>query len=204
MYLAEGFAGYLAKPVEPKRLERLLISFLKSDVAGRETAEEEPASDMEPAAEEEASVEGEASAGEISRSEDSWLQILEHAGMNTEDGIRYADADEAFYRRLLELFAGEQEKQKKRLTNVLQQLKEQEKAAQPETEGLWKQWVSACHGMKGEARGIGAAELGEKFYSLELAGREQDIAGVEKEYPDMDSEWQRVVEGISQALEIVG
>ena len=204
MYLAEGFAGYLAKPVEPKRLERLLISFLKSDDAGQKTTGEETVADTEQAAEEEASVEGEASAVETAGQEDSWLQILEHAGMNTEDGIRYADADEAFYRRLLELFAGEQEKQKKRLTNVLQQLKEQEKDAQPETEGLWKQWVSACHGMKGEARGIGAAELGEKFYSLELAGREQDIAGVEKEYPDMDSEWQRVVEGIRQALEIVG
>lgn len=177
MYLAEGFAGYLAKPVEPKRLERLLISFLKSDDAGQETAEE--------------------TAGQ----ENSWLQILEHAGMNTEDGIRYADADEAFYRRLLELFAGEQEKQNKRLTSILQQLIEQEKMSQPETEGLWKQWVSACHGMKGEARGIGAAELGEKFYSLELAGREQDIARIEKEYSDMDSEWRRVVEGIRQALE---
>lgn len=177
LYLAEGFAGYLAKPVEPKRLERLLISFLKSDDAGQETAEE--------------------TAGQ----ENSWLQILEHAGMNTEDGIRYADADEAFYRRLLELFAGEQEKQNKRLTSILQQLIEQEKMSQPETEGLWKQWVSACHGMKGEARGIGAAELGEKFYSLELAGREQDIARIEKEYSDMDSEWQRVVEGIGQALE---
>lgn len=178
MYLAEGFAGYLAKPVEPKRLERLLISFLKSDDAGQETAEE--------------------TAGQ----ENSWLQILEHAGMNTGDGMRYADADEAFYRRLLELFAGEQEKQNKRLTSILQQLIEQEKMSQPETEGLWKQWVSACHGMKGEARGIGAAELGEKFYSLELAGREQDIARIQKEYPDMDSEWQRVVEGIRQALEV--
>ena len=177
MYLAEGFAGYLAKPVEPKRLERLLISFLKSDDAGQKTAEE--------------------TAGQ----ENSWLRILERAGMNTEDGMRYADADEAFYRRLLELFAGEQEKQKKRLTSVLQKLIEQEKTSQPETEGLWKQWVSACHGMKGEARGIGAAELGEKFYSLELAGREQDIARIEKEYSDMDSEWQRVVEGIRQALE---
>lgn len=180
LYLAEGFAGYLAKPVEPKRLERLLISFLKSDDAGQETAEE--------------------TAGQ----ENSWLQILEHAGMNTEDGIRYADADEAFYRRLLELFAGEQEKQNKRLTSILQQLIEQEKMSQPETEGLWKQWVSACHGMKGEARGIGAAELGEKFYSLELAGREQDIVRIEKEYSDMDSEWRRVVEGIRQALEILG
>lgn len=178
MYLAEGFAGYLAKPVEPKRLERLLISFLKSDDAGQETAEE--------------------TAGQ----ENSWLQILEHAGMNTGDGMRYADADEAFYRRLLELFAGEQEKQNKRLTSILQPLIEQEKMSQPETEGLWKQWVSACHGMKGEARGIGAAELGEKFYSLELAGREQDIARIEKEYSDMDSEWRRVVEGIRQALEV--
>ena len=122
--------------------------------------------------------------------------------MNTGDGMRYADADEAFYRRLLELFAGEQEKQNKRLTSILQQLIEQEKMSQPETEGLWKQWVSACHGMKGEARGIGAAELGEKFYSLELAGREQDIARIEKEYSDMDSEWRRVVEGIRQALEV--
>ena len=203
MYLAEGFAGYLAKPVEPKRLERLLISFLKSDIAGQETEGEEPAANMEQAVEEEVSAEREATTAEVSGLEDNWLRILEHAGMNTEDGIRYADADEAFYRRLLELFAGEQEKQKKRLTNVLQKLIEQEKTAQAETEGFWKQWVSACHGMKGEARGIGAAALGEKFYSLELAGREQDIARIQREYPDMDSEWQRVVEGIRQALEIM-
>ena len=66
----------------------------------------------------------------------------------------------------------------------------------PQDTAAWNAWVSSCHGLKGEARGLGASTLGTYFYQLELAGKTRDIEKIEEIYPQTQKEWDRVVDGI--------
>lgn len=68
----------------------------------------------------------------------------------------------------------------------------------------WRAWVAACHGLKGEARGLGATALGEYFYQLELAGKFRDREKIQEIYPLAMEEWERVVDGIRTAMERTG
>lgn len=170
MYLDEGFTDYISKPVDPAGLERLLAEYL---VCGHKE-------------------------DEIIQ-EDSWLSMLKKQGVCTEEGLRYADMDEAFYRKLLMLFKDQYSMRKQRLEAVWKSLTEGDGLKPDETDRLWKEWISVCHGLKGEARGLGAKELGEYFYALELAGRAGDYNKIEEVRTAADAEWLRVVEAIQSA-----
>lgn len=67
-----------------------------------------------------------------------------------------------------------------------------------ERKGFFKKWIAVCHGLKGEARGIGAESLGEWFYRMELAGREENSDELKKLLPDLLTEWEYVVKQIQK------
>lgn len=179
MYLSEGFADYIAKPVDPQRLEQVLDCHLST---GKKPV----------------------IPNEGDRQEDtSWMKLLEQNGIHAQEGIRFADMDAAFYRQLLVLFAEQQEKQQKKLAQIHENLLHENRTAPegdeygtPQDTAAWNAWVSSCHGLKGEARGLGASTLGTYFYQLELAGKTRDIEKIEEIYPQTQKEWDRVVDGI--------
>ena len=156
MYLAEGFADYISKPVIPKELEQMLRRYLGPE------------------------------------KETGWLKLLERNGMDPREGLRYADMDATFYRQLLLLFAEQQEERQEKLEHLLQNIQCQDISA-------WSAWVSLCHGLKGEARGLGASALGDDFYQLELAGKAKDKDKIEESYRYTVKEWKKVVDGIRLA-----
>lgn len=175
LYRSEGFADYIAKPVVPKHLEQVLCRYLGTGENAVTPARRDTQEDT------------------------SWMELLEQNGIHTQEGIRYADMDVAFYRQLLVLFAEQQEKQQEKLARIWHENKtasEDGTYETPRSAAAWNAWVSACHGLKGEARGLGALELGAHFYQLELAGRTRDIEKIEEIYPHVQKEWDRVVEGI--------
>ena len=198
MYQSEGFADYITKPVIPERLEYVLSHYLG---AGKETA----ISDVG-----ERTKVCEESNGCTTKdiAENGWLELLERNGMDTRDGLRYADMDAAFYRQLLILFAEQQEMQQGKLDILRQNIKCQEMPAAgncesetPERILAWNAWISSCHGLKGEARGLGASVLGAYFYQMELAGKTRDQEKIEEIYPHACKEWKKVVDGIRLAIE---
>ena len=118
--------------------------------------------------------------------------------------MRYTDGSRDFYRQLLQLFVKNKESQQQKLEAFWEQLRnlpEGKKEEQEERESLLKKWVSLCHGLKGEARGLGAAALGEAFYQLELAGRSGDVKQMEKYLPTAAALWQETAEGIKRFLD---
>lgn len=173
MYLEEGFSGYVEKPVDPKKLEQVLYDCF----AGEEKT---------------GPAEGEGPEKEMS-AEPGWLGQLEQSGIHTREGMRYADMDEEFYRELLGLFAVNQEKQQQKLEQIRQDL------SAGENDALWDEWVASCHGLKGEARGLGAMTLGQYFYQMELAGRGRDRQKIEEIFPPALEEWKKAVNGIQSA-----
>lgn len=192
MYLSEGFVDYLTKPVEPKKLEQMLFRYLSLE---KETDKEKKGIKN---AEKELSV------------EDEWLIQLEQNGIHTQEGLRYADMDTAFYKELLILFAKQKEKQQQKLNEICQNIIKQEntliikdekkKYETPENIALWNMWTASCHGLKGEARGLGASVLGEYFYQMEMAGKNQDKEKIEQIYVLAVKEWNKVVNGIQLTM----
>lgn len=201
MYLSEGFADYIAKPVVPKRLEQVLSRYLG---AGREAAD--PCEiGMQETAEVDSEANSETDSIETILAENRWLKLLEQDGIDTREGIRYADMDAAFYCQLLMLFAGQREKQQSKLDRICQDILHRDMSESgvensgcgtPERTAAWETWVSSCHGLKGEARGLGASVLGAYFYQLELAGRERDREKIKEIYPQACQEWNKVADGI--------
>lgn len=192
MYLSEGFADYLTKPVEPQKLEQVLFRYLSLEK------------------ENDKAKEGIENAGKNFLTEDEWLTQLEQNGIHTQEGLRYADMDISLYKELLILFAKQKEKQQQKLNEICQNIikqentliieSEKEKYENPESSALWNMWIVSCHGLKGEARGIGASILGEYFYQMEMAGRTQDKEKIEQIYVLAVKEWNKVVNGIQLTI----
>ena len=119
------------------------------------------------------------------------FQRLEQCGIQVDKGLHYADDDAVFYLELLMMFIEDREKKQKQLETVWEDI-----ANRTEDRIEWEKWVVTCHSLKGEARGIGASELGEYFYQLEMAGREKDTGKIKENYSAAMKEWEKVVEGI--------
>jgi len=211
VYLSEGFVDYIAKPVIPKQLEQVLSRYLgieKEVTIADQSKEQEACEVTQEHASEDIDREDIDQIEKI-LSENRWLQLLKRSGIDAREGIRYADMDAAFYRQLLMLFARQQEKQQSQLDILCQDIKcqnmpesdfEDHKREAPKRLTAWKVWVSSCHGLKGEARGLGASALGAFFYQLELAGRAEDKEKIEQIYPYVCQEWKKVVDGIQLAI----
>lgn len=170
IYLSEGFAGYIAKPVDPCKLEQLLIQCLSS---GNEA-------DMP--------------------SRTRWSDKLKQNGINTQEGLRYADMDMVFYHELLDLFARQYEKQQQKLDHIRQDIIKQKDVPAAESTVLWNEWTVSCHGLKGEAKGLGALALSGYFDQLELAGKTRNKEKIEKIYPEVIEEWQKIVDEIKYSI----
>lgn len=173
MYLSEGFADYVTKPVVPEKLEQVLCHFLITEA---ETELPEQTDRKKEAA-----------------AESGWFGTLEKHGIQTRQGLRYADMDAAFYRELLTLFVRKKNENRENLYQILRDLVKQENTS------LWKMWVASCHGLKGEAKGLGAENLSEYFYQLEYAGRAEDREKIEEILPVAEEEWEKVINGIQIA-----
>lgn len=136
-YIHEGFDAYLAKPIVPEQLERLLMK-----LSGR-GAEEAPA----PA--------GRENSGEA-------------AGLiDAAKGLQYSDNDPEFYRELLIMFTEEVPKALERLTDAL-------------SEGNTALYTTLVHGLKNNARGIGADRAADICYKAEQTARAGDLEALKQ------------------------
>lgn len=174
MYKKEGFADYLTKPIKSERLEDMLVRYIGVEF-------DTQASHTDAADE---------------QNDQNQMHILEIGGIHAEKGLQYADGDMEFYQSLLTIFAQEKEEKEEKLNKALQELTDHDK------EENWNAFVIQVHGLKGEARGIGAVELGELFYQLEMAGKEKNGTVIEDIYPAAMEEWQRIEQVINEGCRI--
>ena len=176
-YEKEGFDGYLAKPIEPKRLEEMLTKHLYTKQNAVQRGDKEQKEDG-----------------------GNWLELLKNAGIQTDSGLRYANDDPDFYWEILTMFQEQYGEHKEKLISLSENLDTIGEWTEAEREGFFKKWIVVCHGLKGEARGIGAESLGEWFYRMELAGREENSDELKKLLPDLLTEWEYVVKQIQKYI----
>lgn len=105
------------------------------------------------------------------------FHVLEQGEINVTNGLQFADGDVEFYRNLLEMFIKEYEEKREKI----------------HTTDIDEYFIAQVHGIKGEARGIGAERLGNLFEELEETAKQGNSRQVEELLPEAMQEWERIV-----------
>ena len=153
MFLAEGFDGFVSKPVETEELERVLKAVLpKKSISYDDGAEAEE--DNAPYEEEPATV-------KTAEPETDPMDKLYAAGINTAAGLKYCVDDEEFYKSLLIQFASESAEKIESM-----------KAYYGKKD--WHNYEILVHALKSTSKMIGAVDLSEEAKALEMAAKATD------------------------------
>ncbi len=186
-YIAEGFQDYLTKPIDPAKLEKLIVEFLPQEKvlpAGQDTSDvaEENISAARKnfnAEQEKISVEVERLKDEKIESKNSsrltpdsslnlpdWLMKVD--GLNLELGLEHCGSEDA-YLDVLDVFANS--------------ISASSKEIQDYFEGEdWKNYTTKVHALKSTAKVIGAEELSEKAKRQEYAGNANNISEIQQNH----------------------
>lgn len=171
MFMEEGFADFIAKPIELSVLERMLRRYIPEHK--QIEAENTPDSALHGGAE--LSAAGQASTGQGAetaagtdaggaqgaQSEEAGLEALAQAGINIKLGLTYC-GDREGLRDIVRMYHSQGEGR----NNQIQQLYEEEN---------WKNYAIAVHALKSNSKGIGAEALAELALNLEMAGKENRV-----------------------------
>ena len=155
MFLAEGFDGFIPKPIELSDLERVLKRVLpKSAISYDYAAPQEPRAQRSPAASDRAE-----------EAEEDPLAALEGAGVSTKQGLRYCRGDREFYRSMLLEYAQSAAGKLEKLRRFYD-------------EADWQNYAVLVHALKSTSKMIGAEALSETARTLEMAAKEGDAATI--------------------------
>ncbi len=178
MYISEGFDDYLTKPIEPDKLEEMLIQYLppeKLEDASDDAAPEEakPEEKKTPAKDK----------AKKSKAKDKWYENL--PGIDAAAAMKNSGSEDA-------------------LRAVMQTYFESYDARFEEIEQYygaedWKNYTVKVHALKSSSRLIGAMKLGAGAEALENAGNNGDIAFIRSNHVTLMAAY----ESVRDALEPV-
>ena len=118
------------------------------------------------------------------------LPFLETVGVDTRKGLLYSNNDAELYQQLLLMY----------IEDVEGKLEKLEQAMQCFSEDHGVSLVRQAHGRKGESFGIGARQLGEIFYGMEQAGKEEKFETVEQLWQQAQPLWKKIIEKIREVI----
>lgn len=202
MFLREGFADFVSKPIELSMLERVLRRFIPAEKMvtgvnidnvefGEERAIEarmllRSVNAAEKLTEEENYVDS-VEKQNVAAKGTILLGMLESVGIDTSIGIQYCAGDEDFYIETLRIY---NESSKERL-ETLPDLFERED---------WKNYTVAVHAAKSSSATVGVLALSDEAKQLEVAGKSGDVEYI-KTYHEIFMRHQReIVEAIRKVI----
>ena len=170
MFLEEGFDDFIAKPIELSVLERMLRRYIPltkqievqdqaADLQKRSARTDEITDSGAERGQQTYTAAGQA-ASEESKTEGGadGLEALTAAGINISQGISYC-GDQEGLREIIAMYHA----QGAGRIQQLQQLFEEQN---------WKDYSITAHALKSNSRGIGANDLAELAFGMEMAGKE--------------------------------
>ena len=187
VYLKEGFDDFLEKPVEGKQLEAIIYQYLPKNLI--RFADE----NIENIRKETGiSYKAKATAENVPATGDAILTgQLSRMGIDVAKGLSYAGNDWSFYLEVLKCFTEEYDVKRDLLLTRRKNLSEGSQ---------FDAFTNLAHQLKGESRGIGHMELGEKFYQLEMASRAHRKDTLMALFPDTLDLWEHVVTSLRTCL----
>ena len=174
-FLKAGFDDYLSKPVDPKRLEKLLIRYLPADKVEYEDGHR-ASETTEP---------GETQQAEAKEEEAGGLRGI--PGLDTETGLENCFGDEETYQAILEEYANTAQGYADELEGYLR-------------ENNIERYTILVHSLKSASRAIGAMELGERAAELQEHGDKRETEEIIKKTPDFIKNFREMGAAIGGAL----
>lgn len=169
MFMEEGFDDFIAKPIELSVLERMLQRYIPKqkqvEVEAQEQEEKTCSGDDKTRAGTDGAFSGtdawteQTSSGSTPEAEG--LEALTRAGINISQGISYC-GDREGLREIIAMYHA----QGAGRSSQLKQLFEEQN---------WKNYAITAHALKSNSRGIGANDLAELAFGMEMAGKENRI-----------------------------
>ena len=169
-YLAEGFSDYLTKPVDGRRLEKMLMKYLPKEKVI--TAGEEKSDIPEPPA--------------APGNEDDYAP-LRGAGIDPGTGLNYCQGDDGLYRSLLAEFAMDYPKK----TELLRRYYGSQD---------WKDYCIHVHSLKSSSRMIGVQDLSDMAARLEAAANAGDAETIRREHGPAMARYEAVTDAVRSVI----
>lgn len=213
-YLKEGFVDFLTKPIDGALLEQTTERYLPRELvrrpeegqkpqegqAGRASqdgktggtsqagqAGQEPQSGQEEALQEPGSRAGAAGQEPAGIDQAPWLSC----GISTEKGLSLAGGDMETYLELVGMFLKERSRQEDAMRRFL-------------AERNLKDYAIWVHGLKGNARTLGADVLADTAFEHEKQSKAGNAAYAADHWEELLSVWDRTLEGFRQFLNAHG
>ena len=180
-YRGVGFTDYISKPMDPAKLEKMIIKLLPEEkIIFRQSTKEEAENydDKKTEGEEKLLIkENQISALDGSEAEEFDLQKLDF--LNLSAGLANCNNERDFYLDILKSYC----KDDKEI-----QLTEFKNA------GKWEDYAIFVHALKSNSATIGALELSEKARLLEMAAKEKDIDYILKNHDYVMKEYKLILQ----------
>ena len=170
-YLNTGFVDYLAKPVDEKKLEEMIIKYLPDELIStefEESAAPEPSVPLEPSAQQPSS---------------SFLEMLDF--LDTAAALSYCRNDENLYREILLA-----------TVNADYQLPLNDFFEKKD----WANYRIQIHSIKSVARSIGATDISEKAKALEDAAKAADEAYITEHHDTFVKNYENLLVRLAAVL----
>ena len=180
-FFAEGFDGFVSKPVEIPELERVMRRVLPKSAATCYI--EENTNDLLSSGQ----GSGEAADAAAGTASSTVLRTLREGGIDTEQGMRYCQRDVSFYLQILRQFELEYEEKYTKLEIY------REKRNDPN-------YAVIIHALKGTAKMIGASELSDLAADLEDAAKKGKETYLREHHPAFLTEYTAVVHLLRETL----
>lgn len=171
-FLKEGFCAYLSKPVMWKKLEDLLLIYLKKEqvfIRKEDTKQ-------------------------LEISKEQMKQISQQLNENDivmEDGLKLLEGDFMQYRKLMEFFAKYQENNMEEMYDLIQQ-----KSKNADINEITRM----MHTLKSNAKAIGAMNLYEIARKFESKGKQNDMMYLTSGWSLLQLEWKRALKAAKTFL----
>ena len=183
MFIAEGFDGFVSKPIEIEELERTMKRVLPADLISFES--EEGLDTINESTEKSETDSADASA-EIEESSDSIKDKLARLGIDIETGLMYCGGDTDLYDELILQFAEEASDKRKKLRAFY-------------NDKDMKNYEIIIHAAKSTSKMIGAGELSEDAMKLEHAAHDFDMNYIDENHSRVIDDYKKITDGILEA-----
>ena len=212
MYLAEGFFSFLSKPVNPDKLEKMLMEnlpeskLIKSKVSGSDSHESQLAKGGMPGKSVPGDTAGALSEGQPQEGSGAVEKLPEIDGIDWEYALLHTKDMELLVSTVKD-FAQMMEGEAVALEKLYQMIEalSGEQVHAPELAEALKQYRVKVHSMKSSAAMIGAVPLSGIAKMLEYAARDSKVERIRKVTPTFLEDWRAMKEVLKPfAAELAG
>ena len=184
--VAEGFDGYISKPIDIALMEEMLLKFLSKDlVVDVNSRNIELPKETFKELEEEKPEDNSKNKTTATDKNMTFEQCL--SGFNVEQGIINCGGEKESYIEVLQVYYDSGEK---RIEDFRRFLESKD----------YKNYIIAVHGLKSSSASIGAMEFSEQAKSHEFAGKEERYDFIHEDFENLIEQYTEVLHKVKQAL----